>query len=101
MRATHGPAAVLPAIARRTICVVHARKGSHPLRNRAVAARQDELAGESLSIRLLSNEDLFAGVGEKLAQQLDWDALAKLVRWAGGWQSALSARTARPPRTVG
>jgi hypothetical protein len=35
---------------------------------------------QALSIRLLSNEDLFAGLGEKLEQQLDWDALARLVR---------------------
>ena len=35
---------------------------------------------QALSIRLLSNEDLFAGLGEKLEQQLDWDALVRLVR---------------------
>jgi hypothetical protein len=35
---------------------------------------------QALSIRLLSNEDLFAGFGEKLEQQLDWDALARVVR---------------------
>ncbi len=37
-------------------------------------------APQALSIRLLSNEDLFPGFGEKLEQQLDWQALAKLVR---------------------
>ncbi len=33
-----------------------------------------------MSIRLLSNDALFPGLGEKLDQQLDWAALAKLLR---------------------
>jgi hypothetical protein len=37
-------------------------------------------APQVMSIRLLSNDALFPGLGEKLDQQLDWAALAKLLR---------------------